>query len=144
LSDEEIKKMKQEAEANAESDKKMKEEIEKLNTADSLIFSTEKQMKEYGDKIPADKKTAIEEALTELKEAHKEKNMSTIDNATQKLNTAWQAASEEMYKAASEAQANPGAEGQPSQDGGPEAGGPKAEGDVTDVDFEEVKEGEKK
>jgi molecular chaperone DnaK len=145
LSDEEIKKMKQEAEANAESDKKMKEEIEKLNTADSLIFTTEKQMKEYGDKIPAEKKTAIEEALNELKEAHKNKNISTIDSATQKLNTAWQAASEEMYKAASEAQAQPGAgpEGQQAeQDGG--AGGPKAEGDVTDVDFEEVKEEDKK
>ena len=141
LSDEEIKKMKQEAEANAESDKKAKEEIDKMNTADSLIFSTEKQMKEYGDKIPADKKTAIEEALTELKEAHKNRDMTKIDSATAKLNTAWQAASEEMYKAASEAQAQPGAgaEGQASQDGNG-AGGPKAEGDVTDVDFEEVKE----
>lgn len=137
LSDAEIKKMKQEAEANAESDRKAKEEIDKLNTADSLIFSTEKQMKEYGDKIPADKKSAIEEALNELKEAHRNKNMSTIDSATQKLNTAWQAASEEMYKAASQAQGQPGAgaEGQAAQDGGA-----KAQGDVTDVDFEEVKE----
>ncbi len=137
LSDEEIKRMKTEAEANAEADKKMKEEVEKINTADSLIFQTEKQLKEYGDKLPADKKAPIEQALNSLREAHKNRNLAEIDTAMAALNTAWQAASEEMYKA--------------SQDGGQQAPGadqqqPHAHTnaqpenpDVTDVDFEEVK-----
>jgi len=135
LSDEEIKKMRAEAEANAETDRKAKEEIDKLNGADGLIFQTEKQMKEFGDKIPADKKAAIESALNELKEAHKNKDIPAIDIATEKLNTAWNAASEEMYKATQEAQQN-GGESNAQQNTGNEK--PK-DAEVTDVDFEEVK-----
>jgi len=135
LSDEEIKKMRAEAEANAETDRKAKEEIDKLNGADGLIFQTEKQMKEFGDKVPADKKSTIESALTELKEAHKNKDISAIDIATEKLNTAWNAASEEMYKATQEAQQNSG-ETNTQQNNGNEK--PK-DAEVTDVDFEEVK-----
>ncbi len=135
LSDEEIKKMRAEAEANAETDRKAKEEIDKLNGADGLIFQTEKQMKEFGDKIPADKKAAIESALNELKEAHKNKDIPAIDIATEKLNTAWNAASEEMYKATQEAQKN-GGESNAQQNTSNEK--PK-DAEVTDVDFEEVK-----
>jgi molecular chaperone DnaK len=140
LSEEDIKKMKADAEANADADKKFKEETDKLNVADSLIFNTEKQLKEYGDKVPADKKEAIEKALAELKEAHKNRDFSTIDSATAALNTVWQAASEDMYKAGA-AQGQPGAEGQ----GGPGAQhqDQKGEGEVTDVDFEEVKDDKK-
>jgi molecular chaperone DnaK len=136
LTDAEIKKMKDEAEANADADKKAKEEVEKLNAADALIFSTEKQLKEYGDKIGADKKAPIEEGLTKLKEAYASKNFDAIDTAQAELSTAWNAASEEMYKAGADA----GQGGQPGADGG--AGAPHAEGNadaVTDVDFEEVK-----
>ena len=137
LSDEEIKKMKAEAEANAETDRKAKEEVDKINSADALIFQTEKQLKEFGDKIPVDKKSNIENALNELKEAHKVRNISAIDAAMQKLNTIWQAASEEMYKATQEAQQN-GGNSQPNQEqGNTNTGGKDAE--VTDVDFEEVK-----
>jgi molecular chaperone DnaK len=129
--------MKEEAEANADSDKKAKEEVEKLNGADALIFSTEKQLKEYGDKIPADKKGAIEEGLTKLKEAYSSKNFEAIETAQAELNTAWTAASEDMYKAAADAgQAQPGADG---QQGGPEAHAEGNADNVTDVDFEEVK-----
>ena len=135
LSDEEIKKMRAEAEANAETDRKAKEEIDKLNGADGLIFQTEKQMKEFGDKVPADKKATIESALTELKEAHKNKDIPAIDSATEKLNTAWNAASEEMYKATQDAQQN-GGETNAQQNTGNEK--PK-DAEVTDVDFEEVK-----
>ncbi len=135
LSKEEIEKMKKEAEANAESDRKAKEEVEKLNTADALVFSTEKQLKEYGDKIPAEKKTAIEEAKEELKKAHADKNFADIDSATEKLNAAWTAASEDLYKATQEQQANANA-GNP--EGGNTTGGDKT-ADVQDVDFEEVK-----
>lgn len=135
LSKEEIEKMKKEAEANAESDRKAKEEVEKLNTADALVFSTEKQLKEYGDKIPAEKKTAIEEAKEELKKAHADKNFADIDSATEKLNAAWTAASEDLYKATQEQQANANA-GNP--EGGNSTGGDKT-ADVQDVDFEEVK-----
>ncbi|HOX81340.1 MAG TPA: molecular chaperone DnaK, partial [Bacteroidales bacterium] len=99
LTEEEIKRMKAEAEANAEADRRAKEEIEKVNQADNLIFQTEKQLKEYGDKIPADKKANIENALNELKEAHKQRNIAAIDSAMTRMNQAWQAASEEMYKA---------------------------------------------
>ena len=135
LSDEEIKKMK--AEANADSDKKVKEETEKVNQADSMIFQTEKQLKDYSDKLPADKKEAIEKALNDLKEAHKNRDIAAIDTTLATLNTAWQAASEDMYKATQNA--GPGAEGQPG------AGEPQAKNDseVTDVDFEEVKEDKK-
>ncbi|HQW23074.1 MAG TPA: molecular chaperone DnaK [Bacteroidia bacterium] len=137
LSDEEIKKMKAEAEANAETDKKVKEETEKVNQADSMIFQTEKQLKDYSDKLPADKKEAIEKALNDLKEAHKNRDIAAIDTTLATLNTAWQAASEDMYKATQNA--GPGAEGQPG------AGEPQAKNDseVTDVDFEEVKEDKK-
>ena len=135
LSEEEIKKMKAEAEANAEKDKKIKEEIDKLNTADSLIFQTEKQLKEFGDKLSADKKQPVEAALAELKEAHKNKDIAGIDAAMTKLNTAWQQASEEMYKASQ--QASPGEE--QARDDQPKGDQGKSDGDVTDVDFEEVK-----
>src|SRR6201990_244259 len=115
LTDAEIKKMKDEAEANAEADKAAKEEVEKLNSADALIFQTEKQLKEYGDKIPADKKGTIETALNKLKEAHKSGDVAQVDAAVTEMNNAWTAASEELYKATQEAQANGGApgEGQP-------------------------------
>ena len=132
LSDAEIEKMKKEAEANAESDRKAKEEVEKINMADSLIFQTEKQIKEYGDKIPAEKKTSIETALEDLKKAHGEKNIAAIDTAMEALNAAWQAASQDMYNATQNAQ-QPNAEGAPNAEGNPEE--PK----VQDVDFEEVK-----
>ncbi|MEI6508393.1 MAG: molecular chaperone DnaK [Bacteroidota bacterium] len=132
LSDAEIEKMKKEAEANAESDRKAKEEVEKINMADSLIFQTEKQIKEYGDKIPAEKKTAIETALEDLKKAHGEKNIAAIDTAMEALNAAWQAASQDMYNATQNAQ-------QPNADGAPNAEGNPEEPKVQDVDFEEVK-----
>jgi molecular chaperone DnaK len=139
LSEEEINKMKAEAEANAEADKKEKEKIEKINNADALVFQTEKQLKEYGDKVPADKKEPIEKALQELKDAHKAQDIPSIDAATEKLNNAWQAASEEIYKATQEAQG--GAEGaQPGPDANQQQSQQKDGGDdVTDVDFEEVK-----
>ncbi len=135
LSDAEIKKMKEEAAANAESDKQAKARIDKLNMADSLIFQTEKQLKEFGDKIPADKKAPIEAALGKLKEAHKNQDIDAIDKATAELNTVFQAASQEMYNA-SQAQG-----GQPQGDAGQQqqsSGGNKSD-EVTDVDFEEVK-----
>ena len=136
LSEEEIKRMKEEAQKYADEDKKTKEKVDKLNAADSLIFQTDKQLKEYGDKLPAEKKSAIEAALTRLKEAYEKKDLDAIDKASAELNTAWQAASEDLYKASQEA-------GATSQ----EAGGEKTEGkeskkddeEVTDVDFEEVK-----
>ena len=99
LSDDEIKRMKSEAEANAESDRKAKEEADKVNQADSLIFQSEKQLNEFGDKLPSDKKEVIQKALTELKDAHKERDLAKIDTALSTLNAAWSAASEEMYKA---------------------------------------------
>ena len=134
LSDDEIKRMKEEAAANAETDKQAREQVEKLNHADSLIFQTEKQMKEFGDKLPADKKAPIETALSKLKEAYKNKDFNAIDAATNELNTVFQAASQEMYNAAN-AQAGPQAgEAQASQQKGS-----KGDGEVTDVDFEEVK-----
>jgi molecular chaperone DnaK len=138
LTDEEIKRMKADAEANAETDRKAKEEIEKVNTADSTIFQTEKQLKEYGDKIPAEKKSAIEGALTELKTAHASRDLGGIDSALEKLNNAWQAASQDMYNATQGA-ANGGAE-QHQGDAGAET---KKDDEVTDVDFEEVKDEKK-
>lgn len=134
LSDEEIEKMKKEAEANAEADKKTKEEVDKLNAADALIFQTEKQLKEFGDKIPKDKKGPIEKALTDLKDAHKKKDLSAIDKATEQLNTVFQAASQDMYKAAQETQ---GAQPKAGDNGSTDA---KKDAEVTDVDFEEVSE----
>jgi len=135
LSDAEIERMKKEAEENAEKDKKLKEEIDKLNSADSMIFQTEKQLQEFGDKVPADKKEKIEKALADLKVAHKNKDVAAIDPAMAALNTAWQAASAEMYQA-SQKQGQPNQDQQPPQDQG---GNPRPAGDVTDVDFEEVK-----
>ena len=140
LTDDEIQKMKQEAEANAEADKKAKEEIDKLNAADALIFSTEKQLNEYGDKIGADKKAPIEEGLKKLKEAHAAKDFAAIDAAQAELQNAWNAASEEMYKASQEAGA---ANGQPGADAA-DAGQAADSEDVTDVEFEEVKDDDKK
>src|SRR5262249_11421005 len=104
LSDEEIKKMKAEAEANAETDRKAKEEVEKINQADTMIFQTKKQLKDYGDKLSTDKKEAIQKALSDLKDAHKNRNVPAIETSLAALNTAWQAASEEMYKATQNAQ----------------------------------------
>ncbi len=134
LTKEEIEKMKAEAAANADKDKEEKERVEKINQADSLIFQTEKQLKEYGDKIPADKKAPIENALNKLREAHKSGDIAQIDPAVAELNNAWTAASEELYKASQEA-------------GGPQSGGDgqgqQASGNagenVTDAEFEEVK-----
>jgi molecular chaperone DnaK len=140
LSDEEIKRMKEEAEANADADKEAKEKIDKLNAADSMIFQTEKQLKEFGDKLPADKKKPIEDALAKLKEAHKSQDLAAIDTATNELNQVFQAASQEMYNA-SQAQQGEGAAGaqQPGPDGAQQGGDDKKDDEVTDVDFEEVK-----
>jgi molecular chaperone DnaK len=134
LSDDEIKRMKDEAAANEESDKLAREKVDKLNQADSLIFQTEKQLKEFGEKLPADKKGPIEEALNKLKEAHKNQDLEAIDTATAELNNVFQAASQEMYNAA-------GAQGEPQQGpaGEPQGSDKKDDGEVTDVDFEEVK-----
>ncbi len=140
LTDDEIKKMKEEAEKNAESDKKVKEEADKINTADALIFSTEKQIKEYGDKIPADKKAPIEDALKRLKDAYAAKSFEEIDAASEALNTAWSAASEDMYKAAGQDAGQPSANDQ----GNSSETNDKPADDVTDVDFEEVKDDDKK
>ena len=136
LTEEEIEKMKKEAEANADADKKVKEEAEKMNSADQMIFQTEKQLKEFGDKLSDDKKEPIQSALEELKKAHGSKSLDQIDKALEKINEAWKNASEEMYKAQAEANnSNPD---------GTEPKNPKEskkEGDdVQDVDFEEVKE----
>jgi molecular chaperone DnaK len=135
LSDEEIQRMKAEAEANAESDKKLREEVEIVNKADSTIFQTERQLKEYGDKIPADKKQPIEDALAELKKEFDAKNVENLEPAMEKLNTVFQAASQEMYNAAN-AGGGEGNEGQSSTT--TEESNPQDE--VTDVDFEEVED----
>ncbi|MEO6540067.1 MAG: molecular chaperone DnaK, partial [Ferruginibacter sp.] len=139
LSKEEIEKMKNDAKANEESDKAEKEKVEKINGADSLIFQTEKQLKEYGDKIPADKKEPIEAALANLKEAHKSQDLAQIETASTAMNAAWTAASEEMYKATQEgAGAQPeGGNGQTDGGGEPQQG--SGESKVEDVPFEEVK-----
>jgi len=139
LSQDEINRMKAEAEQNAENDKRERERVDKLNQADSMIFQTENQLQELGDKIPADKKPAIEQALQQLKDAHKAGDVNAIDTAIAALNNAWQTASQQMYQQG-------GAAGQPGGDqfnggqqaGGQQAGGSKAE-DIQDADFEEVK-----
>ena len=139
LSDEEIKRMKAEAEANAEADKKEKERIEKLNRADATIFQTEKQLAELGDKIPADKKAPIEEALKNLKAAYEKKDADACEAANQALMTAFQAASAEMYNATQgQAGAQPGADFTGGAQGGNQ-GGNSQQGAAEDVDFEEVK-----
>ncbi len=134
LSDDEIKRMKAEAEANAESDKKEKERIDKLNQADGMIFQTEKQLKELGDKIPADKKAPIEKALEDLKAAHKSQDLDAIDKAMEAMNTAFHAASQDMYNA-SQAAGQPGAEAHTANDSQSANQGDN----VQDADFEEVK-----
>lgn len=137
LSDADIKRMKEEAEANADSDRKMKEEIEKINQADSLIFQTEKQLKEFGDKLPTDKKEPIEQALNKLRDAHKLRDIAAIDAAMAELNSVWQAASEEIYKATQQ-QGAPGGQPENTQQE-PESKSKAPDQEVTDVDFEEVK-----
>ena len=148
LSDSDIERMKNEALANAEQDKKFKEEADKLNAADGMVFNTEKQLKEFGDKIPADKKEKIESAKEKLHQAHQNKDFAAIDAALEELNAAWQSASEEMYKAQGDAAAN-GGTGNPFDNmgvnnpfGGANSENPQPnsnDGEVTDVDFEEVK-----
>ncbi|MGJ7031548.1 molecular chaperone DnaK [Niabella hirudinis] len=139
LSKEEVEKMKAEAKANEATDKAEREKIDKLNAADSLVFQTEKQLKEYGDKVPADKKAVIEGAVEKLKEAHKQQDIAAIDKAMEELNAAWTAASEDIYKSGQGAdaggQAHAGQPGNNDQPGGNTAGAD----DVTDVPFEEVK-----
>ena len=135
LSDEEIEKMKKEAEANAEADSKVKETADKINAADGMIFQTEKQLKEFGEKLSENKKKPIEDALAELKKAHESKDLDAIDATMETINTAWSAASEEMYKASQEAGANPE---------GAEASENNTSDDVTDVEFEEVKDDDNK
>ena len=135
LTEEEIQKMKADAEANAASDKAAKEKADKLNEADAMIFQTESQLEEFGDKLSDDKKKPIEEALEELKKAHQTQDVATIQPALDKINEAWKTASEEMYKAQAEGQ-----EGAPTGDAGADQGaGSTDSSDVEDVDFEEVK-----
>jgi molecular chaperone DnaK len=136
LNKDEVERMKAEAKANETTDKAAREKVDKVNQADSLIFQTEKQLKEYGEKIPADKKSVIENALNKLKEAHKSQDLAGIDAAMTEMNSAWTAASEEMYKAT---QQNAGPQPQPGQEHQQTAGA-SANGDtVTDAEFEEVK-----
>jgi molecular chaperone DnaK len=139
LTDSEIQKMKQEAQANADNDRKIRERAEKINQADSLIFQTEKQMKEYGSKLSETNKNAINGALEKLKDAHKNQDIGAIDIAMTSLNAAWQAAATEMY------QASGGAQGGGNDAGGPSAGEPKqgSSNDVSDVEFEEVNDNKK-
>ena len=135
LTEEEIEKMKKDAEANAEADKKAKDEVDKYNSADQMIFQTEKQLKEFGDKLSDDKKKPIESALEELKKAHESKDLEKIESSLNEINEAWKNASEEMYKAQAE---NPESQTDEKSSSG---GDKKSEGDdVQDVDFEEVKE----
>jgi molecular chaperone DnaK len=136
LTDAEIQRMKQEAQANADADKKEKERVEKINQADSLIFQTEKQLKEYGEKLSEGNKTAINNALSKLREAHKTQDVQKIESAMAELNTAWQAAAQEMYQGGSQASPNAGATNN-DQGAGSSSGG---SGDATDVEYEEVKD----
>lgn len=135
LSKEEVEKMKAEAKANESADKEAREKVEKINQADSMIFQTEKQFNEFGDKIPADKKGAIETALNKLKEAHKSQDIPAIDTALAEMNVAWTAASEDIYKAQQEGGAQPGAE----QPGANHNGAQASSDTVEDAQFEEVK-----
>jgi len=134
LSKEEVERMKAEAAANSESDKLAKEKVEKLNEADNLIFQTDKQLKEIGDKIPADKKSELESALNTLREAHKSQDISTIDTAITNLNAIWQAATQEMYQGSQAGDPNVG---QDANNGNQSSTGNNS-GDVTDVEYEEV------
>lgn len=137
LSKEEVEKMKAEAKANETTDKAAREKVDKMNQADSLIFQTEKQLKEFGDKIGADKKAPIESGLAKLKEAHKSQDIAQIDAAVAEINTAWTAASEEMYKATQGAGAQPGAQASANAEG--QTNSDKNAENVTDAEFEEVK-----
>ena len=138
LSKEEIDRMKAEAEANADADKKERERVDKMNQADSMIFQTENQLKELGDKLPADKKPAIESALQKLKDAHKAGDITAIDAAIAELNNAWHTASQQMYQGGAQAgagaQQNAGAQNNNSN-----AGGSSSDDNIQDADFEEVK-----
>ena len=134
LTEEEIEKMKKEAEANADADQKAKEEVDKLNSADQMIFQTEKQLKDFGDKLSDDKKKPIESALEDLKKAHESKDLEKIDETLNTINEAWKNASEEMYKAQAEGEAKPEGDNETTSDNDSKGD------DVQDVDFEEVKE----
>jgi molecular chaperone DnaK len=134
LTEEEIEKMKKEAEANADADQKAKEEVDKLNSADQMIFQTEKQLKDFGDKLSDDKKKPIESALEDLKKAHESKDVEKIDETLNTINEAWKNASEEMYKAQAEGEAKPEGANETTSDNDSKSD------DVQDVDFEEVKE----
>jgi len=136
LTDDEIKRMREEAKHFENEDKQAREKIDKMNAADSLIFQTEKQLKEFGDKLPADKKGAIEKALATLKEAHKSQDIAAVEKATAELNTVWQAASEEMYKASQNAGQQQQQQSSDQQQQQQQSG---KDQEVTDVDFEEVK-----
>jgi molecular chaperone DnaK len=137
LTEEEIEKMKKEAELNAESDKKVKEEVDTLNSADAMIFQTESQLKEFGEKLSDDKKKVIEKSLDVLKKAHESKDIESIKTALEGINEAWKNASEELYKAQAEAQQAGGAANQ--ADNTQAADSKDESDDVQDVDFEEVK-----
>ena len=139
LSDAEIERMRQEAKANEASDKAEKEIVEKINQADSMIFNTEKQLKEYGDKLSEGNKSAIESALTTLRTAHGSRDVAAIDSALEALNTAWTAASTEMYNATNTAGASPDGQGQPGGNGQDNGSDSERDKEVKDVDFEEVK-----
>lgn len=141
LTDAEIQRMKQEAQANADADRKAKETIEKINQADSLIFQTEKQLKEYGDKLSEGNKTAINGALEKLKEAHKSQDVNAIDTALASLNAAWQAAASEMYASTGAPGAGPGAG--PDASAGGNTGGGSDGNNVSDVEYEEVNDSKK-
>jgi molecular chaperone DnaK len=140
LTESEIEKMRADAKAHSDEDKRKREEAEHFNTADTLIFTTEKNLNEYGDKIPADKKAKIEGALERLREVHKNRDNAQISSAVQQLNEAWNEASQELYQAQQEA-AGAGGDGAPSGEAQPEAG---SEPEVKDVDYEVVDDDDNK
>jgi molecular chaperone DnaK len=144
LSEDEINKMKDEAKANAETDKKERDKVDKLNTADGLIFQTEKQLKEFGEKLSEENKKAIQTDLEKLRELHKNQNIDEIDSAIEALNKSWEGASQEIYKASQEQQASQGGDPSSSDPAKEKASGEKKGDDISDVDFEEVKDEDKK
>ena len=137
--DAEIQKMRDEAKANEAADKAERERVDKINAADTMIFQSEKNLKDYGDKIPAEKRTAIESALTTLKEAHKSQDVAAIDKAMEGINAAWHTASEDMAKAAQSGPAPGPDQGQAQNPNQGPSTGTNGDKEVTDVDFEEVK-----
>jgi molecular chaperone DnaK len=141
LTDAEIQRMKQEAQANADTDKKAKETVEKINQADSMIFQTEKQLKEYGEKLSEGNKSAITKALEGLKEAHKSQDLASIDNALNTLNSAWQAAASEMYASTGAQGGGPGPDASAGQGG--QSTGSNDGNNVSDVEYEEVNDSKK-